>query len=202
MSDRALLVGTLGMGLLAGALVGKLLGASYDQDVETLCNAERASGFTLSGDAAGVTTWLQEHLTTPEGHRLLASLRDMPLPERSRWLEERAGEAGRSSCPMVQTYDDLSRLWDARRDLQSLCSTLTFPEIATLDGDARLELIDEWIETRGEAPILRSLPSRLRQSPTPADRAEVLRDAASDVGVLSCDVAKILAVPFEGSCGP
>jgi len=200
--NSVLLVGTLGTALLGVAVADKLFVATYPRDLATLCNAEAESGFTMSRNTARITAWIQDRLTTPDGGRLLASLRDHPLAERARWLDQRARESGRASCPMVQAYEELSAQWDSRRELQSLCSTVTFPDLGTLDEGTRLQAVDEWIETHASTTVVRSLSSRLRRAGTPVDRAEMLRHAASDVGVLTCDVAKILPVSVKKACDP
>jgi hypothetical protein len=199
--------GGVAVGIVATALgvavaTAKLLGATYAHDVATVCNAESASGFVMSRNAARVSQWTQDQLRTPEGGRLLAALRDLPLAERPRWLEERSRAAGVSNCPMVQVYDELSREWDARRELQRLCSTATFPDLERLDEAGRRQVIDEWFELHGVTAQARSLRSRLRGTQKPAGRAEVLSDAANGLGVLTCDVAKILATPVSQSCDP
>ncbi len=200
--NGVLLAATLGAALFGVALSDRHLVASYPRDVATLCDAESESGFTMSRNTARVTAWIQDHMTTPDGGRLLASLRDRPLTERARWLEQRAHESGLASCPMVEAYEELSGQWHSRRELQSLCSAITFPDLGTLEDDARLQVVDEWIEMHASTAVVRLLSSRLRRAATAADRAEVLRDAASDVGVLSCDVAKILSVPVKKACDP
>jgi hypothetical protein len=200
--NGVLLAGALGAALLGVAVSDRLLVATYSRDLATLCHAESESGFTMSRNTARVTAWIQDHVRTPDGGRLLASLRDRPLTERAQWLGQRAHESGLASCPMVEAYEELSGQWQSRRELQSLCSAVTFPELGTLDEDARLQVVDEWIEMHASTAVVRLLSSRLRRAGTAADRAEVLRDAASDVGVLTCDVAKILSVPVKKTCDP
>jgi hypothetical protein len=195
-------VGILATALGVAVAAAKLLGATYAHDVATVCNAESASGLVTSRNAARVSQWTQDHLRTPEGGRLLAALRDLPLDERARWLEERSRAAGLSNCPMVKVYDELSREWNTRRELQRLCSTATFPDLDTLDEAGRRQVIDEWFELHAVTAQALSLRSRLRGTQKPAGRAEVLRDAATGLGVLTCDVAKILATPVSQSCGP
>jgi hypothetical protein len=201
-ANGALLSGTLGAVLLGVVVAGRLLGARYVDDVTTLCNAESASAFTVGRNTARVTRWTWEHLKTPEGGRLLASVRDMPPPARAPWLEQRARAAGLPTCPMVRAYEDLARESEARRELQVLCSTTTFPELVMLDEDARLQEVEEWIDVHGATLLTRSLALRLRRARSARERAEALGDAAGDAGLLTCDVAKIIASPVKESCEP
>jgi hypothetical protein len=195
------LSGVVGVLLLGAAVAYKLLGSTYAHDVVTLCNAEAASHLTVSSDTARLTIWIQEHLATPEGGRLFASLRDRPLPERGLLLQRESQVVGLETCPLVHAYDDLSRRWDGRREMQDLCSNTTFPELAMLDESSRLQALEEWIDAQGSTPVSLALAAKLREATTAVDGATRLRDAAADVGVLTCDVAKTLLVPVTLSCG-
>jgi hypothetical protein len=198
----AAFVGTLGILLGGGIVVSKLRGATYARDVATLCNAESASGFSLGKNAARVTTWAQEHLQTSEGGRLLGSLRDLPLAERAKWLERESRGVGLSTCPMVTAYDELDGRWRAKQELQHLCSITTFPDLDKLDVPERLQLLEEWLTLYASTAEARRLESRLGRAETADVGAELLRDAANDSGILTCDIAKTLAVPVAQSCGP
>ncbi len=195
-------VGTFGILLGVIIAVSKLLRATVAHDVETLCNAESASGFAVSTNAARVTTWTQDHLMTGEGGRLFAALRDLPLDERAQWLRQRSHAAGISSCPMVSVYDEVARRWRSTEELQHLCSTATFPDLEKLDDPERLQVVEEWLTLHASTGEARLLGSRLNGVDTVAAASELMRSAASDLGILSCDVAKILTVPVIESCGP
>jgi|HubBroStandDraft_6_1064221.scaffolds.fasta_scaffold327227_1 hypothetical protein len=200
--SSVLFVGTFGVLLGVVIAVSKLLGATVARDVETLCNAESASGFAVHKNAARVTAWTQDHLETGEGGRLLASLRDLPLDERAPWLQQRSRAAGISSCPMVSVYDELYRQWRSKQELQHLCSAATFPDLDKLDDAERLQAIEEWLTLHASMVDSRRLGSRLSGVDSAAAAAELMRDAANDVGLLSCDVARILTVPAIQSCSP
>jgi hypothetical protein len=198
----AVFVGTLGMLLCGTIVVSKLLGATYARDVATLCNAESASGFSVWKNAARVTTWAQERLQTGEGGRLLASLRDLPLDERAQRLERESRAVGLSTCPMIRVYDELYGRWRAKQELQHLCSATTFPDLDKLDVPERLQLLEEWLMLNASTAEARWLGSRLSHAETAAAAAELLRDAANDSDILTCDVAKVLEGPDAQSCGP
>ncbi len=194
--------GTLGIFLVGVIVVGKLLGATYAHDVATLCNAESTSGFLVGKNAARVTMWAQEHLQTGDGGRLLSALRDLPLDQRAKCLERESQAVGLSTCPMVRAYEELYDRWRVKQELQHLCSITTFPDLDKLDIPERLQLVEEWLTLNASTVEARLLGSRLSRAETAAAGAELLRDAASDAGILTCDVAKVLAVPVAQSCGP
>jgi hypothetical protein len=188
---------------LCGAIVGsRLFAATYGHDVATLCNAESESGFVIGRNAARVTTWTQDHMRTPEGGYLLSALRNLPIGERAPWLEGRALAAGFSSCPTARSYRELSRRWMAKEDLQHLCSTATFPDFEKLDRPARLQAIDEWFDAHASTDDAHLLAAYVLDAKDAPGRAERLREAATGVGVLTCDIAKILPMPVAESCGP
>jgi hypothetical protein len=200
--DAWVCVGTAGTVLFVAVVATKLSRASYAQDVATLCDAESASGFSVSQNAARLTAWTQERLQTPEGNRLLASLRDLPPAERGPWLESRSRAAGLANCPMVPTYAALAQAWSSEEELQILCSTVTFPDLERLDEPTRLQVIDEWFALHASTPEVRGLGSRLQSAHDAGSGAALLQEAASDLGILTCDVAKVLSRPFVQSCGP
>jgi hypothetical protein len=188
---------------LCGAIVGsRLFAATYSHDVATLCNAEAESGFVIGRNAARVTTWTQDHMQTPEGGYLLASLRNLPIDQRAPWLEGRARAAGFSSCPTVRSYAELSRLWIAKEDLQHLCSTATFPNFEKLEGPSRLQAIDEWFDAHASTDDPRLLSSYVLGAKDVAGRSERLREAANGLGILTCDIARILPMPVATACSP
>jgi hypothetical protein len=200
--NRCLFVAALGSILGAAVVADRLLGATYAHDVATLCNAEADSGFAAGRNAARLTTWMQDHMQTAEGGRCLGSLRDLPLDERGGWLAQRSRAAGLSSCSMVAVYEELARRWRSKRELQRLCSAFSFPDLEKLEPLDRLQVIDEWFALNASTPEVRLFGSRLHQTETAADRAELLRDEAADFGILTCDVARILPLPITRSCGP
>jgi hypothetical protein len=192
----------LGVSLGAGVVAGKLLGSTVAHDVDTLCDAEVESGFALRKNVARVTEWLEERLKTPEGNRLLTTMRDLPIDRRAEWLEQRARALGRIDCPLSAAYRDVSARWAVRERMQVLCSSFTFPGIGALDDAMRPQFIDEWFEASWPAGGPNRLRARLLEARTGAERADVLRSEARGSGLLSCDLARTLGAPPVRACTP
>jgi hypothetical protein len=195
---RELTIGaTLGLGALAlaGAVVAWRLAGSYRADVGTLCAAETRSGLTLARDMPALGEWLRGHLTTPDGNTLLSRLGDVPVAERASRLREAAASLGIAPCPMAESYAALGVDADYRADLQRLCSYVTFPGLADVDDEARLDAIEAWIEGTSANARTRDLAGPLRSAETPAERATILRRASRAMDIYTCDLAKLLESP-------
>jgi len=186
--------GAIGAALVVGVVVWKLLGSSYKGDVQTLCNGETASGFTLEHDMSNVTAYVRQHLDTPEGNELFSTLSDAKLAERAKHLQSESTQVGLRSCPLVEAYEKLAAEGEYRADVQHLCSSTAFPHLGEVDDAARLQRLEDWIDQAARSPRTKELADPLRQG-TPADRAKLLRQTATKVGVYSCDLARTLEGP-------
>jgi hypothetical protein len=176
------------------------LSATYAGDVAAICDAERRSGISVHDDTARVTQWIRGHLTTRQGRELFASLRDAPVGVRAHLLRAQARAARSSACPLAESYDALSADDINRRDLQRLCSIITFPDLPNFDPLTRLQVVSEWLLTRGTAPIVHSLAIAASGISTPRDFAALLRNAAGESDVVTCDVARQIEAPQSLSC--
>jgi hypothetical protein len=184
-----------GLGLIVGVVAWRLCGATYRADIETLCGAESRSHLTLSNDMPALNEWLGEHLVTPDGNELLARLGDVPMADRAERLRATATAQGVSACPMAHSYDRLVAAGAYRAELQLLCSYVTFPHLADGDDAARLADVEAWIDNRASDARTRALAGPLRVAQTSAERARLLRAASRDIGIFTCDVAKVLESP-------
>jgi len=93
-------------GLLVFGVIGwKLLGSTYKGDVQTICEGETASGYTLEKDMSKVTAYVRQHLATPEGNTFYSTLTDAKLIERAKRLKSEASTLGFGSCPMVAAFE-------------------------------------------------------------------------------------------------
>jgi len=198
--ERRVTGGVAGAGLVAAALIAsviawRLAGASVRADVQTICAAESRSGWTLRREMPALTEWIRGHLTTPEGNVLFASLGDLPVAGRGARLRAEAGARGIGACPMAGAYEALAAEGDDRADLQRLCSYVTFPDLGARDDAARLEALEAWLEHDASAARTRALAAPLRETQTPAERANVLRAASEALDILTCDVARLLESP-------
>jgi hypothetical protein len=189
-------------GLLVFGVIGwKLLVSTYKGDVETICDGESASGYTLEKDMSKVTAYVRQHLATPEGNTFYSSLSDAKLVERAKRLKSEASTVGIGSCPMVGAFEKAAAEGDYRADVQHLCSSVAFSHLAEQDDAARLQRLEDWIDQGAKSPRTKELAEPLRQGATPADRAKVLRDAAVKVDIFSCELAKTLEGPVMPARG-
>jgi hypothetical protein len=184
----------IGVVLLGGVVGWKLLGSTYRADLEAICNAEQGSGFTIQKDTPKVTAWIRAHLATAEGNELFSSLSDARLVDRAKRLKEESSSRNVAPCPMIASYERLAAEGEYRGDLQHACSSMTFPRLAELDDGARLDKIEEWVDTQAKSPRTKELAAQLQRAPAP-ERGKVLRDTAGNMDVFSCEVAKILESP-------
>jgi hypothetical protein len=189
-------------GLLVFGVIGwKLIGSTYKGDVRTICDGETDSGYTLEKDMSKVTTYVRQHLATPEGNTFYSALSDAKLIERAKRLKSEASTLGIGSCPMVAAFEKAAAEGDYRGDLQHLCSVVAFSHLAEQDDAARLQRLEDWIDQGAKSPRTKELAEPLRQGATPADRAKVLRDAAAKVDIFSCELAKALEGPVMPAKG-
>jgi hypothetical protein len=186
--------GTMGSVLLGAVVAWKLLGSSYRADVETICNAEPRSGFTVQHELQKLTQWVRANLETPEGNQLFSSVTEAHLTERAKRLKSEASAQNVASCPLVASYEQLAAEGEYRADLQHLCSSLSFPHLIELDDAGRLAKLVEWIDAQARSPRTKELSAQLGQAPPP-ERAKLLRDAAGKVDVFTCDTTKVLDSP-------
>jgi hypothetical protein len=185
----------VGVVLFGGVIAWKLLGSSYTRDVQSICNAEQLSGHPADKEASKMSSWVREHLGTPEGNELFSSASDSKMTDRAKVLQDGADKAHVSPCPLVQTYQRLAAEAEYRVDVQRLCSGFTFPKLLASDDAARLQMLEDWIDKNSVSPRTKDLADPLRQAATGSDRAKVLRDAASKMDVFSCENAKMLETP-------
>jgi hypothetical protein len=185
----------VGVVLVGGVIAWKLLGTSYTRDVQSICNAEQLSGHPADKEASKMASWLRDHLGTPEGNELFSSVTDSKVADRAKVLQGGADKAHVSPCPLVETYQRLAAESDYRVDVQRLCSTFTFPKLLASDDATRLQMLEDWIDKNAISPRTKDLADPLRQAPTGADRAKVLREAATKMDVFSCENAKTLEAP-------
>jgi hypothetical protein len=204
MRERSVVVAVAlaGGALVAGVVVWRLATASYRADVEALCNAERRSGLTMHDDLPALDEWMRGRMTTPAGNALLSALGDVPFAERPGRLRAAATAAGLDACPMAAAYERLVAEGACRADMQRLCSYVTFPDLPRLDDEARLDAIERWIADDVTGPCARTMADPLRLAETPPVRASALRAASRAVGILTCDVAKVLEMPPPVDAGP
>jgi hypothetical protein len=183
---------SMGAALVGGVVAWRLAGTTLRADVETICSAELRSGLTMRHEMPALGDWVRGHLATPEGNELLSTLGDLPMAERAGRLQASAAAQGVTPCPMAASYDALVAEGDARADLQRLCSYVTFPDLAQGDDAARLALLEDWIAREAKDPRTKGLADPLRAAESPGDRARVLRAASREIGIVTCDVAKVL----------
>jgi hypothetical protein len=183
---------SMGVALVGAVLAWRLTGTTLRADVETICSAELRSGLTMRHEMPALGDWVRGHLATPEGNELVATLGDLPMADRAGVLQASAVAQRVTPCPMAASYDALVAEGDARADLQRLCSYVTFPDLAQDDDAARLEALEDWIAREARDPRTKALADPLRAAGSPADRARVLRAAARAIGIVTCDVAKVL----------
>ena len=189
-------------GLLVFGVIGwKLLGSTYKGDVQTICEGETASGYTLEKDMSKVTAYVRQRLATPEGNTFYSTLSDAKLIERAKRLKSEASTLGIGSCPMVAAFEKAAAEGDYRGDIQHLCSNVAFSHLAEQDDAARLQRLEDWIDQGAKSPRTKELAEPLRQGATPADRAKLLRDAAAKVDIFSCELAKTLEGPVMPAKG-
>lgn len=187
--------GLAGLLLVGGVTTWRLAGATYRGDLRAMCDAEARSGLTLARDMPALNEWMRGHVTTPEGNELLAGLHDRPADRRASTLRDAADAAGVRPCPLVHSYEGLVADADYRADLQRLCSLVTFPDLAADDDDARLAVLEDWIDTQAESARTKALAGPLRIGQTAAERASVLREASRAMDVFTCDVARTIESP-------
>jgi hypothetical protein len=184
----------IGSLLLGGVVTTKLVGSTYRSDIEAICNAERGSGHSLQTSMTEVTRWLRAHLSTREGNELQSYLGYMALADRAPRLRREATSLRIESCPTVDSLERLVRESEYRKDLQRLCSGVSFPGLVDLDDGGREARLDEWIRTQGRSARTAQLGEALRAA-SPAERARLLRVTASDAAIFSCEVARLLLAP-------
>jgi len=183
--------------LLVGSVIAwKLIGASYKGDVETICNAEKGSGYAGDKEMPKVTQWARDHLATPEGNELFSTLNDAKLNDRAKTLQAKAAELKIEPCPLVASIQKVAAEGEYRADLQHLCSRLSFPKLEETSDDGRIARMKEWIEQQAKSPRTKELVDPLQQA-TPAERSKLLADAASKMDVFSCETSKTLASPVQ-----
>ncbi len=178
----------------------RLASATVRGDVVTICDAEGDSGRPLRQGLAAVSEWTQDRLRTAEGQRFFSSLRDAPVAERAALLESRARAAHVASCPLAATFAALASEASYRADMQGLCSYVTFPAFAELDEASRAAAIEAWVRERATSPRTQALVPALRGATSSAERARVLREAAGEIDVVTCDIAGLVARPVVLSC--
>jgi hypothetical protein len=184
----------IGVALLAATSVWQLARSSYTADVRTICEAEDRSGHAMAEGLSTVTAWIRARLTTSDGNLFYSSLADAEVTHRAERLRREAMALGIERCPMVSAYERLAADAEYRADVEHLCSRVTFPDFADLDDEARLSSMEAWIEGAAKSPRAGELARRLRDAPA-AERADVLRAAARQSQLLSCDLAKVFSVP-------
>ncbi len=181
--------------LIVGVVAWRLAGATYRADVETICHAEARSGFTLRKDMPALGEWVRGLLATPEGNEFYASLADAPMADRATRLRSEALALGLAPCPMARSYEELVADGESRADLQRLCSYATFPGLERLDDASRLQVLEAWIASEATSARTKALAEPLRTAERPEARARVLRAAAKEIDVYSCDLAKTIERP-------
>jgi hypothetical protein len=194
---RSSVIGQLfGLALVVGVVAWRLASATPGGDVEVLCHCEERSGLTLRDDWSGLTQWTIGHLGTPDGNRLFSAMRDESLGESARRLEREALAVGVHPCPLVDSLDAMAADAVYRRDVQRLCSTLTFPAFGDQGASARFDALEDWVFAQAESPRTRSIGESLR-AVDPSERPAALRRASSAAGVFTCDIARLLEVDVD-----
>jgi hypothetical protein len=191
---------TLGFALVGSVVSWMLFASTYARDVDTICNAEVASGFQLDRDMARVTQWIRERLATRQGGALFALLRDEPVRRRGHDLRAEAAALALKACPLAQSYDEQWAQAEYRADLQRLCSRYTFPGIADLAPAARVQRLAEWLDTEAGTAKARALASPLRFVSTGREGVSLLREAATQADLPTCDVGGMLEAEAPLSC--
>jgi hypothetical protein len=190
----------LGGSLLLAAAAGGRLAATPRADVAAICDAERESGTPMRRSLASVAEWTRDHVRSPEEQLFFSSLRDAPLAERADRLRLHARAAGIPACPLADTYAELAREALYRADMQSLCSTVTFPGFSELDPTERVDALEAWTRERAASPRTSALIGALREATTPDERARAFRQAAGEIDVVTCDLAALLGRPAVEAC--
>ncbi|HEY6458665.1 MAG TPA: AgmX/PglI C-terminal domain-containing protein [Polyangiaceae bacterium] len=185
----------LGVVLVGGVAAWKILGSSYKGDIETICNSEAGSGFTMGKDTSKVTTYIRAHLATPEGNTFFSSLSDARLMDRANQLKLEAGKLHLGSCPLVASLERMAAEGEYRSDVQHLCSNITFPTLGQQEDAGRVQMLEDWIDKSAKSPRTKELGAALRQG-GPADRATLLRTTAGSLDIFTCDLAKTLEGPL------
>jgi hypothetical protein len=190
----------LGVALLVGVMTWKLTLSTYRRDLVAICQGEAASGLSMRSDMARVTERIRGYLRTSEGNLFFSSLRDLPVDRRAERLGAQAEALAIRPCPLAASYAELAVEAEYRSDIQRVCSYVTFPGLAELDGPRRLATLEAWIDEVPANPRTREMGAWLRRTRTLSESGSVLRDAAIEAGVWTCDVAKVLASPRVVAC--
>jgi hypothetical protein len=183
---------TMGAALVASVLVWKLAASTYRADIAVICGGERIAGLPVRGDMAGVSEQIRARLATPEGNRLFSDLRDLPIGARAERLRAQATATHLRSCPMADTYQELAAEAEYRSDVQQLCSYVTFPGLQELDDRSRIQALTAWIREAARSDRTSELQTILRRASASSEAAKALRAAAAEIGVFTCDTAKVL----------
>ena len=190
----------LGGAMLLAAVGGGRLAASTRADVTAMCHAEGRSGAPMRRSLAPVSEWMRDHLTNPEEQLFLSSLRDAPLAARADRLRRHARAAGVDPCPLADTYGELASEALYQSDMQALCSYVTFPAFEELDPEERVAAIEAWMREHAASPRTSALVGALQDAADPGERARVLREAAREIDVVTCDLAGLLGRPAIEAC--
>jgi hypothetical protein len=185
----------LGVVLVGGVATWKIVGSTYKGDVETICNGEAGSGFTMGKETSKVTTYIRSHLATPEGNTLYSTLSDARLMDRAKALQDEASKLHIGSCPMVASFERMAAEGEYRSDVQHLCSNIAFPNLGQQEEAGRLQMLEDWIDKNAKSPRTKEIGAALRQG-GPADRATLLRTTAGSLDIFTCDLAKTLEGPL------
>lgn len=188
--------GAAGVLLVGSVIAWRIIGASLKSDVETICNAEKGSGYPGDKDMPKVTQWARDRLTTPEGNELFSTLSDAKLNERAKLLQAKATELNVTPCPLVAAIQKVAAEGEYRADLQHLCSRVSFPKLDEMTDDERVSKMKEWIDTLAKSPRTKELVDPLVQA-APGDRGKLLTDTASKMDVFNCENAKTLGSPVQ-----
>lgn len=184
-----------GVMMVGGVIAWKLVGTSYKHDVETICNAEQGSGFGIEHDITKVGAWVRDHLGTPQGNQLFATLNEAKVVDRPKKLQDAADGVHVAPCALVPTLQKLAAQADARSDMQHLCSEPNFPKFYASDDATRLTMLETWIDQNAKSPQTKDLGVALKAAPPGPERAKVLTDAANKLDVFSCANARSLEKP-------
>jgi hypothetical protein len=183
-----------------GVVAWRLAGSTYRSDIEAICEGEVVAGLSMREDMARVTERVRAGLRTSEGNRFFASLRDVAIDRRGQRLRAESAAVRIASCPMAEAYEQLAIEAQYRGEMQRLCSYVTFPGLVDQESAARLRLLEAWIDETAVNERTRDVAARLRGVRTLSDGASVLRQAAREVDVFTCDIAKVVETPRITSC--
>jgi hypothetical protein len=182
---------------LAAVVAWQLFGSSYKSDIQIICHGEEGSGVSASTSAAKVQAWISAHVATAEGTAFWNRVSKEDSRDRGGTLRDAAKNQGITSCPYADALDKLAADDEYRRDIGRLCnSTGDIHSMPYVDDDARTAKLAAWGPKHLTTPRAKELLQKVLDA-APADRAKIVRDAASAVDQYQCPLADVVSAPVS-----